>query len=147
MRTRFVLYAAVLGFLGFIVVADPFATAKEPPFWTLHGTTNQGDDIKLRLDRDGRVRTFEVRVDMYCCGGRIAPADWHPSEGGPPARFGSRGPRFDALELRHSPSGAALHSALRGSVAHGRASGIVEMTLGGRGREDCDSGPVAWTAA
>ena len=32
MRTRFVLYAAVLGLLGFILAAKPFAAAEEPLF-------------------------------------------------------------------------------------------------------------------
>jgi hypothetical protein len=117
-------------------------------FWTLRGTTDQGDGIKLRLDPRGRVRTFELRVDMYCQGGRISAAGWHPSEGGQPARFGSRGPRFDAFELRHSPNGAALRSELRGSVALDSASGTVEMSLTspGREREECSSGPVRWSA-
>ena len=74
MRARFVLYAAVLGLLAYVLVAQPGAKAKEPPFWTLHGTTDQGDDIKLRLDPQGRVQTFDVRVDMYCRGGKISRA-------------------------------------------------------------------------
>ena len=147
---RAVFYPAALGLLAFLLVGNPIGDAKEAPYWTLRGRTDQGDDIKLRLDAHGRVRTFDVRADLYCEGGGISNTGWHPSEGGAPARFGSRGPRFEAVENRRyaRPDGSTLivGAVLRGRVSRTHASGTVEMTRTVDGHEQCSSGAVRWTA-
>jgi hypothetical protein len=148
---RALVYPVLLGLIVFLLAANPFAES-EPPYWTLHGSTDQGDAIKLRLDPRGRVRTFEVTVDLYCEGGGVSNTGWHPSEGGAPARFGSRGPRFDAVERRtftHADGSVVIvGGVLRGRVSRTRASGTVQMTRdsGGPGGPECDSAPVRWSA-
>jgi hypothetical protein len=71
-----------------IVIVLAFAARAGTSETTLHGTTEQGNDMTLRLDSHDRVQTFQVRIDQYCDGAAIRGTDWHPSE----ARFGSRGP-------------------------------------------------------
>jgi hypothetical protein len=146
---RAIVYPAVLGLLAFLLVGNPVGAAKEAPYWTMRGTTEQGEDIKLRLDAHARVRTFDVRVDLYCEGGGISFTRWNPSESGAPARFGSRGPRLDAVENRSyaQPDGSTLivGGVLRGRVSRSRATGTVEMTRTIGGHEQCSSGPMRWT--
>jgi hypothetical protein len=145
---RAIVYPVLLGLIVFLLTAHPFADAEPAPYWTLRGTTDQGDAIALRLDPRGRVRTFEVSVDLYCEGGGISNTGWHPSEGGAPARFASRGPRLRAVEVRRYGSALIVSGTLRGRVSRIRASGIVQMTRdsGGPRGPECDSGPVRWTA-
>ena len=150
MRIRFLLYAVVLGLAGYALTAGRFATAEPPRYRTLRGETNQVEEVKLRLDLQGRVRTFEARVDMYCAGGETSATTWSPSEGGAPARFASRGPRVEAVEVRRyrraDGPDLIVRGVLRGTVSRTRASGTVEMTRSVGGREECASGAVPWRA-
>ena len=144
---RAAFYPAALGLVGFLLLGQPFADPREPPYWTLRGKTEQGEAIKLRLDSHGRVRTFAVTVDIYCSGNYVSNTGWHPSEGGAPARFSSRGPRFEAIEERTYGQGdgaVIVRGVLRGRVSRDRASGTVEMSRGYD--QECDSDPVRWTA-
>jgi hypothetical protein len=147
---RAVFYPTALGLVLFLLVGRPFADPKAPRYWTLRGETDQVEDIKLRLDPRGQVRTFDVRVDLYCEGGGISNTGWHPSEGGAPARFAGRGTRLYAVEDRRyeQPDGSTLivGGVLRGRVTRTRAAGTVEMTRTVGGYEQCSSGPVRWTA-
>jgi hypothetical protein len=148
-RLRLVLSAAAIGLIVLLLVVKPFAAADPPRYWTLRGETNQVEVVKLRLDLQGRVRTFEAHVDMYCSGGSTSSTTWAPSEGGAPARFASRGPRVDAVEVRrYRRAGPDLivRGVLRGTVSRNRASGTVEMTRSVGEREECASGAVPWRA-
>ena len=83
-----------------------------------------------------------MRIDQYCDGSAIRSTNWHPSE----ARFGSRGPRFDAVEVKRLDQ-VSLAGLLRGTVSGDRAEGTVVMSRTRDGREECSSGPVRWTAS
>ena len=139
-----VLLVAVLSYVAAAYVL-PDRDSDPTGYWTLRGSTDQSEAIKLRLDARGRVRTFDVRVDLNCKGGLISNTGWHPSEGGAPARFGSRGPNFDAVELRRGRD-VTVRGDLRGRVSKRRASGTVRMTRdsGRAGGPECDSGVVHW---
>jgi hypothetical protein len=126
----------------------------ELPYWTLLGHTSQNDTIRLRLDRRRHVRTFEVRTQLRCSNGGWTSTDWQPSDGGAPARFGSRGPRFDAEEFRrfqHSDGSVSTsEGTIRGVIADDEAHGTVTAYTSYRWpdgrREVCSSGRVSWTA-
>jgi hypothetical protein len=139
-----VLVAMAFAFAGSIV-ASRFSPAEPPPSPTLHGTTEQGVSFRLTLDERRRVRTFAATALMHCSDGRVVRAGWYPSAGGAPARFGSRGPVFEATELRPEPSGAVSEGTLRGTILRDRARGTVEMSRA-HGRVRCSSGLVSWTA-
>jgi hypothetical protein len=146
-RARFVLYGLALGLVAFLLAAKPFTPKLQPPSWSLRGETSQGEEIKLRLDMHGRVRTFTVSADLTCFGGgRIRSSSWSPSDSGAPARFTSRGPRLRAYEVRHFPSGRIARAELRGTVTRHRASGTVTMSNDEGRAPDCTSGPVRWSA-
>jgi hypothetical protein len=126
----------------------------ELPYWTLEGPTSQNDTVRLRLDWRRRVRTFEVRTQLRCTSGYLTSTNWQPSDSGAPARFGSRGPRFDAEEFRRfeHPDGAVSTSegTIRGVIAKSGARGTVtaytSYTSPDGRREICSSGRVSWTA-
>jgi hypothetical protein len=124
--------------------------------WTLQGTTDQAAPIKLRLDKGGRVLTFAVRVRQRCSGGTVRSVGWYPSVSGLPARFGSRGPAFDAVESGVKRQSGGVISTdifnIRGRVAGGtHASGTVHavstyLWFDGR-TQTCLSPTVHWQAA
>jgi hypothetical protein len=143
-RARVVVFVMVLVGLGFVLA--PKSRPQPTPYRTLRGTTDQAIDIRIRLDERRRVRTFEARADMFCTGGSVTHSGWYPSDGGAPARFTSRGPRFEAVELRHEPSGVVLGGTLRGTIDSDGASGTLEMSRSVHGRQRCSSGLVSWTA-
>ena len=121
-----------------IVLAFAFAARAGTSETTLHGTTEQGNEIQLRLDAHDRVQAFEVHVDQYCDSEAVRSTNWHPTR----ARFGSRGPHFDAVEVKGELAGL-----VRGTVSGDRAEGTVLMSRTRDGREECSSGPVRWTAS
>jgi len=140
-----VLLTIGLAFVASVAVSN-HSPAEPPPSRTLQGTTQQGIAIRLTLDERRRVRTFAATVIMACRRGRTESAGWYPSDGGAPAVFGSRGPQFEASELRHQPSGEVLGGTIRGTILRRGARGTLEMSREVRGREECTSGLVSWTA-
>jgi hypothetical protein len=151
MRVRIAFYVVALGVVGFLLVAKPFEPKAEPAYWTLRGETDQFQEIRLRLDVHGKVRTFAVRADLTCFGGGGIPASrWEPAEGGTPATLTSRGPRLRAYEVRHYPQPSGpdriARAELRGTVSRERASGTLFMSNDQARAPDCTSGPVRWTA-
>jgi hypothetical protein len=112
------------------------------------------DTIRLRLDARRRVRSFDVTTQLRCSDGGWTSTDWKPSEGGAPAHFGSRGPRFDAEEFRrfqHSDGSAStsegtIRGVIAGEQAHGTVTAYTSYRRPGGRREVCSSGRVSWTA-
>jgi hypothetical protein len=126
----------------------------EPSYWSMSGRTEQGYELRLRLDDRRRVRTFWVRGALRCSGGGTTASSWAPSKSGAPARFAARGPRFEAVEFRRyehaDRSVSTIHSRILGSVAISGARGSLLLTSTYRwpdGRhQECSSGAVRWTA-
>ena len=143
MRLRIAFYVFAGGILALLLAAKPFA-AREAPFWSLHGKTDQYEPIKLRLDERGRIRTFTVSADLWCDVGTVL-WRWAPSEGGAPARFSGRGPRFRAVEVHRRGPDRVDRLVIQGTVSHRRASGTREMSTEG-GQADCKSDTVRWSA-
>jgi len=153
-RPRFVIYAAAISLVAYLLVGQPFGDAKSAPYWTLSGHTSQNDPIRLRLDARHRVRTFDVTTQLHCGNGGWTSTDWKPSEGGAPARFGSRGPRFDAEEFRRfehadgmvSTSEGTIRGVIDGDKAHGTVVAYTSYRWPDGRRQVCTSGRVRWSA-
>jgi hypothetical protein len=153
-RARFVAYAAVLGLAAYLLVDQPFGAATPTRYWTLRGHTSQNDTIRLRLDARRRIRTFEVTTQLRCSNGGWTSTEWRPSESGAPARFGSRGPRFDAEEFRRfehaggavSTSEGTIRGIIDGDEARGTVVAYTSYRWPDGRRQVCTSGRVRWSA-
>jgi hypothetical protein len=146
--------AVAFALVGLLLAGQPFGAAEPAPYWTLHGHTSQNDAIQLRLDARHRVRTFEVTTQLRCSNGGSTSTSWEPSEGGAPARFGSRGPRFDAEEFRRfhhsdgsvSTSEGTIRGVIAGHEAHGTVTAYTSYRRPDGSADVCSAGHVSWTA-
>jgi hypothetical protein len=145
--------AVAFALAGLLLTGEPFGAA-EAPYWTLHGHTSQNDAIRLRLDARHHVRTFEVTTQLRCSNGGRTSTSWQPSEDGAPARFGSRGRRFDAEEFRRfrrsdgmvSTSEGTIRGVIDGDKARGTVVAYTSYRWPDGRRQVCSSGRVRWSA-
>src|SRR4051794_31909399 len=67
------------------------------PVTTKFGSTTQGRQFELGLDKDGRVATFSTHVVATCPNGHRITMEWDPTDGDP-VRFERDGDRLRVAE-------------------------------------------------
>ena len=116
----------------------------------LGGETDQGRQVRLHLDENGRARGLDTHVETICKGGHRWSADWTPRVGD--ATFRQPGGRLVVREVVERPDelgrieriGALMNGRVEGDRAGGELRLVSRYYKDGREVQACDSGPVRW---
>src|SRR5215207_6947476 len=141
MRFAFYPLAAVLAAV-LLLGRDQAAGA---PVSTKLGTTTQGRQFELSLDKDGKITAFKTLVTATCPNGHKLTLPWDPADGDP-VRFAHDGDRVRVAERGEGwRLGLDARGTKRGGL-RGTLSLVIHVTPETRPAYDCTATGVRFLA-
>ena len=149
---RLLFYVGAGALIAVLLLVRPDADADEDPsaLREVHGETSDHEELVLKFDDAGVLRSWDVTLAGTCYGGGVDGIRWHPADNGAPARVVRRGDVIEAVEVRHNRDPVAGRSTirveLRARVTADRVTGSFRYwkrrARGPRDERVCSSLPI-----